>query len=381
MKVTSPNSGQRLSLLLITWLGVTVGTIVLAPFRFGSADTSRLAWIPPEGALVADLLLNVVLFLPLGFLLHRLSAGRVGVRRIAMVAAAFSLGIEVAQIFLPNRYPTASDVVANCLGGGLGALASRSLRATLGEGSRLLGRTLLDLPLTGLCYLLVPWLWLVGLGSGADPVRLWMLLPLALAGGFAWAGAARSSAPQDGRIGRYLIPIVAGWGIIVAAPALSAGTTIAVSTIAAAIAAAVVAEFAWRRGHRAERRIEPRVLRLVAPLLIIALLGMPYEGDLLAVTGSDSRVEMLRWLERIAGFLVLGYVIAEWRGRLAEPLRRSSIGPLIGAVLVVIGEQALSGSGSPIGAALSGMAAAFVGGSLYHLSRIHVLYLLGQPTS
>ena len=73
----------------------------------------------------ADAILNVALFLPLGFLL----AGRPGaLPRAAVAGFGLSLAIELAQIFIPGRYAAVGDVLWN----GLGAVAGVGLHYVVG---------------------------------------------------------------------------------------------------------------------------------------------------------------------------------------------------------------------------------------------------------
>jgi len=67
----------------------------------------------------ADLIGNVLLFIPVGFaaFLVTRSAGRA-----LLVGALLSLGVEAAQLWIPGRYTTVSDLVANSSGALLGAL-------------------------------------------------------------------------------------------------------------------------------------------------------------------------------------------------------------------------------------------------------------------
>lgn len=65
---------------------------------------------------------NVILFLPFGILLASLMRGRWRLVAI-IVCVAVSAGIELGQLlFLPNRYPSLSDLLTNSLGGTLGVL-------------------------------------------------------------------------------------------------------------------------------------------------------------------------------------------------------------------------------------------------------------------
>ena len=77
----------------------------------------------------ADLLLNVAAYFPLGVLLtlvlmSRLRANVAMVTAMLLVAAT-SLLIEVAQVYLPGRIPSNTDLLCNAIGGFLGAGVAR----------------------------------------------------------------------------------------------------------------------------------------------------------------------------------------------------------------------------------------------------------------
>lgn len=82
---------------------------------------------PPDG-LVADAIRNLVLLLPLGWLLAAL--GR-GARLAALLGLLLSLAIEGAQHFVPGRFTSAVDVVMNTASAALGALLYATRRAWL----------------------------------------------------------------------------------------------------------------------------------------------------------------------------------------------------------------------------------------------------------
>ncbi|MDT8368401.1 MAG: VanZ family protein [Longimicrobiales bacterium] len=66
---------------------------------------------------VADAIMNVVLFLPLGFLLSLLT--RAPLRTLAALVF-FSVAVEVAQLWIPGRYSSSGDVISNSVGAATG---------------------------------------------------------------------------------------------------------------------------------------------------------------------------------------------------------------------------------------------------------------------
>lgn len=98
---------------------LVIGFLTLRPSSGDAASFDATCVLCGERG-SADLLLNLVLFAPLGAVL-----GRLGWRPvlIAGLGLALSLGIEIAQTVLPGRAPTWRDVVTNGVGAGLGAIA------------------------------------------------------------------------------------------------------------------------------------------------------------------------------------------------------------------------------------------------------------------
>lgn len=86
---------------------------------------------------IADGILNIALFLPLGW-----SLGANGWRPGRALAAGLllSAGIETAQIFLPNRFPGIGDVLYNGTGAALGALVWAAGAGWLRPAARRPGR-------------------------------------------------------------------------------------------------------------------------------------------------------------------------------------------------------------------------------------------------
>ena len=91
----------------------------------GGSPVCGGAWLMESGSLSrADLLVNVVAYVPLGALLAAGGGGRLG-RRVLLAAVAgalLSLAIETAQACLPARTSAWSDLLANATGAAIGAL-------------------------------------------------------------------------------------------------------------------------------------------------------------------------------------------------------------------------------------------------------------------
>lgn len=79
-----------------------------------SATILGLTW--PRHISKSDLVTNLLVYIPLGFLGVRALRGRPGVASVAAITAfgfAFSLGVELLQMFIPSRESSASDFVFN----------------------------------------------------------------------------------------------------------------------------------------------------------------------------------------------------------------------------------------------------------------------------
>lgn len=94
-----------------------LGVLTLAPSS---------ATVEPVGVLClicgsrgsADALLNILLFVPFGWLVAR----RWGVAAAMVAGLSASATVEVLQALIPGRYPTLGDLVFNSVGAGLGAV-------------------------------------------------------------------------------------------------------------------------------------------------------------------------------------------------------------------------------------------------------------------
>jgi glycopeptide antibiotics resistance protein len=90
----------------------------------------RVNWIPfaaPADKL-RDVVLNSLLFLPLGFAVGRRRPLIAGVVLSAVMALTISIPAEATQLFSTRRFPSATDVATAALGAMAGAVTTLSVR-------------------------------------------------------------------------------------------------------------------------------------------------------------------------------------------------------------------------------------------------------------
>jgi hypothetical protein len=160
----SGESSLKISVrLILTLLPVALLTLVPGePWGSELFSGPTLCILCGETAL-ADAVLNTFLFLPFGWVMGRRSEARQGrygseggaereaptispgrrVRDGVLWSAAISVAIEIIQMFLPGRFSSVADVLANTLGGGLGAWAGSRERIPVASASALVGVGLL----------------------------------------------------------------------------------------------------------------------------------------------------------------------------------------------------------------------------------------------
>ena len=385
----SARTGTRLTLALFGYFVLVTAVITLSPFDF-TARRFRfsLSLVP------ADIVANIALFFPLGFLGRGLTDGsaRSG-RRVVWIAALCSLLIETAQLFLRRRYAGPIDVVSNAAGAWLGVLARDWIERWALWHPRLIGRIGLDVPLVGLLYLLVPQLWLSSVGLIEDARRSVTTLLLGCAGSIVLVALHRHRWQSGVRLATHVVPPLAVlWFMTGALPAATA------SPIAfGALGLAVAALSAWllRRVEAShEHRFEVATLRRFVPVFALYLMvaalwppfrsWTPWHGALLFENRLNGAgvVDVLLLLEQVGGFTLLGYAMAEWRGRrelsLADDLPALVGGAAACALGLEVAQGLLSGPGASLLRAMLSTSGAVYGVAVYHLARQHVRALRAE---
>lgn len=390
---STSRSRARLSRVLLGYFLTIIVVITLTPFSFR---------IPAHFEVITtgtwfDVVTNVLLFVPLGFLYPLTRQGEEpSPLYVFFVGALLSTAIETAQLFDVDRYTSALDVVTNAAGAGLGALLLGGVNRRIRASSRLAGRLSLEIPLMGLIYLTVPLLLTASLSALDDPRRLVALLPLGL------LGARLLSAVQEHHFGpagvfnrRSIALVTAGWAALGAFPVvLRYPVAGGVGIVLVALASLVRSSQQVVRGP--DRRFETDVLRSTVPyaaayfLLVIAIpltAGIGHWHVSLGLTGLDGSLtrQMLHLLEPVASTTVLAYMLAEARGRRELPYwtiaRRvvAECGALALAMEVSRGFQRHTGASVAQLALTAG--AAFVGAGIYHSQRERIRMILIRDPS
>jgi glycopeptide antibiotics resistance protein len=108
---------------LVAYL-LVAAAILFAPVSYSEVVSAIWSWLRESwgwdgfGAGWVEFAANIVMFVPLGFLLTLLLRPSLwGV----VLALAISVAAELVQILIPARVPSVRDVIANALGAALGA--------------------------------------------------------------------------------------------------------------------------------------------------------------------------------------------------------------------------------------------------------------------
>lgn len=324
---------------LLLYMAFLTIVITLSPFRF---DWPR-RFLIDTGFSRFDFLTNVTLFIPLGFL-FRIAIGGwfdpLGLSSL-IAGAFFSVAIETTQMFTTGRDPSAFDVLANATGAWIGGLIQVIVAQILTR--RLVDRLQLELPLMNLVYLMTPLLWLNARAAGDDRHRLWMSAILGLMGSMVMASVWTHRLASVGVFTRGGVSLLAGaWFLFASAPAIARHPDF-VLAMAAGVVVLTRVQLSLPGFHSAaDRRFEQPTLLKVLPLFAMYFIALslwpvpwrskPFHGTwgLPNFPDTPQAEVILRLLEYVSAVTLLGYLVAESRGRIRE-----SFGAALGWTLAV----------------------------------------------
>ncbi len=378
------DSGARLSRALLSYLIVLIAAMTLLPFEF--AFPSRLAFdltFTPLGTLAM-----LAMFVPYGFLTRRARSGRLGQHTlsIALSAGLLALSLETAQLFEASNHASPWDLLAAIAGAALGAVLYEHVHDDHAGTATALNALLLQLPLMGLVYLLLPLLWASGAAAQDDPMRLGLTLCAGLTGASILGSIARAIRGYTPDRAWWLVPVVALiWISVGLVPSMFVDWRLTLVCIAITTAFA-----AWRGRWSAppfvERRYESPALLSCTPFLLMYCIGTSvWPGKSfrtvpllhLGMPSSEAGLSLvLPLLETGIAATVLGYIVAEFHGRDEHSFREASSRVLFWVCLILIATETARSffgyEGASVLRAVLSVGAAMYGAGLYHLQRAHV---------
>lgn len=295
--------------------------ITLFPFRFQWPERIRFLWFGGW----SDTLLNVLFFLPLGFLYRLIRPGDSALR-VFRLGLGLSVLIEVAQIFLAERFPSPMDALTNGAGAWIGALLLEKAQGKLNK--QWIGSLALELPLMNVVYLLIPLIWLNGLATGTNSSHSLLAMLPGLCGCLIMSAVYLHRLESAEVVRPNLLAVIAtGWFLIGSLPhVLESPSVIIYGSALVALTTRILVAFPWF-GDSRQRRFEIPVLKRVWPiyvayLVLLALSPLPSGcRDWLGVWGlydlsRERLIDPVWWLmEYFAAFTLLGYIVAESHGR------------------------------------------------------------------
>ena len=372
---------SRLASVLLGYVIIIILFLTLNPFYLEVPDQLELKLRTyPE-----DVILNIILFLPLGFI-YRLTTKRHGAW---LFGALLSTVIEIIQFFIPVRTSSPTDILNNTLGAAFGALFYDLISTRINLTPRTIGRLRLDTPLMGFIYLLIPLLWANGLAHAKASERWPLTIMIGICGAIVFNDIFRNLPESKGKNLTIRVAGITGFWFLLGAginfrnPVPTLMVTLVVISVAV-ILTIIPRQFPDRRfEHTSMRRLIP-VFALYIFLLALWPINQPFT-EWHGIFGLTDQIEESEWqgllprVEYLAAFSILGYLTAEWRSRAELTMAQD-----IPRLLAVIGGSALTleflvgfqaGMGASLVRFILVTMVALYGGVIYHFLRDHVRFL------
>jgi glycopeptide antibiotics resistance protein len=112
---------QRLGALL--WIALIVAAVLPWTSWQDHAHWTKIGWWPfiSPPVRIRDIVINLALYVPLGYLLARAAPSRLVWLRVLGLSLVLSIATEATQIYSHSRFPSATDVAVNVIGAAIGA--------------------------------------------------------------------------------------------------------------------------------------------------------------------------------------------------------------------------------------------------------------------
>jgi len=381
-------SRARLSLVLLVYSVAMVAMVQLAPFGFVLGFDVR--WVANSGW--SDALTSLLLFIPLGFIypLTRLRRNTPPLQ-VALWGGVIGMFIALGRTFELERDTALFDILASAVGAGIGGRLLHVVNERTRSSARLANRLSLEIPLIGLIYLLLPLVIATSVSAGDDVRRLLMLLPLGFLAARLLSGVQEHHfGPARVFTARTMSFIAIGWMTLGVFPAILQHPVLATG-IVLLVGAATAYDTSLPAVHGSDRRFEADILKSAMPYVVVYFLDvvfLPLASGVdrwhfhLGLTGGqgDLARQIVHLLEPVTSLVLLGYLLAEIRGRREMPFRQVALRIALECAAVAAGIELSRAFQRQVGgSALEFMlltGAGVLGASMYHHQRERVRWML-----
>jgi len=316
---------------LLFYIVVVTLLFTLAPYNYSFIRINSLnnffEWQ------LQDSIMNIILFVPTGFLLFPILPERHKYIYAALFGFLFSSFIELNQIFIPTRSPGFNDIVTNSTGALLGCMVHQFVKRYI----RMRSETLLHfgIPLMNIIFMMIPLLWLSSFASGYDVNRLWLLLLLGIIGTILVSEIYIYRISHKSFIyGVFFSFLLSSWYLIGVFPALIKYPKRIVFFLI------IINIFAFIRmkygsGINNDKRFELKTLNKIIVLFILYILllsqwplSLP-ESSFKFSWLTDYKLQryyifsIYRYVEYFTAFAMVGYLLSEYINRSSNQLHKS----------------------------------------------------------
>ena len=309
---------------LLFYILLVVLAFTLAPFDYSlSIINSRINGI--LNLQFKDAVKNVILFIPIGFLLSSILTDKRKYLKSFLFGVLFSSFIEFNQLFIHTRDPGLNDVLTNSIGSLIGCIGYDLIKKNLQKNSKILVH--FSIPVMNIVVLLIPMLWLCSFAVGYESVRIWLLLLLGLMGVILVSEVFINRISEKMSVHRfYFLMIFVGWYLIGVFPALVNHTKpIFTFTILLTILVYLRMKFGSKTGS--DKRFELQTLNKVIPIFSVYILllsqwplklpSIDFHLSIMPNVHMEQfySEEIYRYMEYFTGFTLIGYFISEYVNR------------------------------------------------------------------
>lgn len=316
---------------LLFYILVVTLLFTLAPYDYSFTNFNNLnrffSWE------IRDSIMNIILFIPIGFLLYPILPESKKYIYAALFGFLFSSFIEFNQIFIPTRSPGLNDIVTNSLGALIGSLGHQYIKKYVWAKSEKLLH--LGIPVMSIIFLMIPLLWLSSFASEYEVNRLWLLFLLGIIGAILVSEIYINRIPHKGFI--YLILfsfLLSSWYLICVFPLLlKYPKRILFFLLLINIFAFLRMKFGYKVNN--DKRFELKTLNKIIPLFILYLLLLSQwplsipEPSFQFSWLTDYKLKqyyilsVYQYVEYFTAFALVGYLLSQYINRSKNQLHKS----------------------------------------------------------